>query len=419
MNKVNLTRIKLPARLPRWAIVLVSLFLTSIILFLVLPYIFELIRPKNAMQDWAINVVEASQEFNPGQSVTLNVDTVTVYVPPFAIPLPGNILMIPLQQDLYPNAGQPEWSRSQVVDVQFQNATGTPIPDIILSAPIKICFKLTLTQWLDFATHPDAYAIQYYAFDRNPPIWINLPRTMQLDLRELCGRTDQLSLFALGIQPELSIPVTGPSVTPGLTETPDPKATPTHTAQTSTNVPRERGNEPVFSFSPVPTSTPVPTNTLRPTTTPTAIPTNTLRPTTTPTATPTNTLRPTTTPTATSTNTLVPTATSTWTTVPTATNTPIPPTSTSVPPTNTPIPPTSTSVPPTNTPIPPTNTPIPPTNTPNPPTNTPNPPTNTPNPPTNTPNPPTNTPLPPTDPPTAVPPPDTPIPPTDTQLAPP
>jgi hypothetical protein len=274
--------------------------------------------------------MQASQEFRPGQAITVSLDTVTVYVPPFAIPLPGSIFIIARERDLDPVAGQSEWIRPQVVEVQFRNAEGTPVPGIALAAPVRICFKLTQTQWQDFARHPESYAVQYYGLQKNRPTWLDLLTTKQPDLFQLCGRTEHLSLFALAIKSDVSIPVTGP------TATPDPTATPTQWSLLGLILGTYQSERVI---DPISTETLVPTSTPRPTTT------STFRPTTTRTNTP----RPTATwrPTRTLTNTPRPTATRRLTRTPT--NTPRPTTTTR--PTST-VWPTATYRPPTSTPWP-------------------------------------------------------------------
>src|SRR5688572_20567293 len=288
MSKSKHPIMELPARVPRLTIVvIVSLLVYSTIVFIVLFLVYQLIGPESRTQIWGINFKQASQEFRPGQAVTINLDTVTVYVPPFAIPLPGTIFIIMRERDLYPIASQPEWSHLQVVDVQFRNAEGTPIPGITLSVPIKICFKLTQTEWQDFVDRPRSYSIQYYALKKNVPIWLSLPVINHPDLLQVCGRTDHLSLFALAIKSEISSSVTGP------TTTPNPTATPTRSSLTylkgSTNEPGPGiAGQPTSFLALTKTPQPTATNTswraITPTKTPrfTSTPTRTPRPTVTP-----------------------------------------------------------------------------------------------------------------------------------------
>lgn len=327
-----------------FAVVLVGLVAVSII---PLVNVIGLQQPDGSTQREVIEL-QITQEYTAGQETILSAGLVTVYIPEGAIDLSGNFVITPRQPDLFSFAGESDWSRPQVVNIEYRNEEGAYNPDITFAKPVSVCFTLSPEQWNDYMHRPEDFQVQFFDNARLPSRWVSLPLTMDPDGNELCGQTNHLSIYALAIKFAEAIPVTGSTLTSTTTVVPSP----TPTIIISTNTPVSRGSDDNA-----------------------AIPN----------------------PTATATKPPAP-----RTPLPTATKTPLPPTNTPLPPTNTPLPPTNTPRPP-NTHIPPTNTTVPPTNTPIPPTNLP--PTATDPPPTATDPPPTATDPPLTDPPPTEPPP--------------
>jgi hypothetical protein len=104
-----------------------------------------------------------------------------------------------------------------VVNVEFRNGEGKPVPNITFTKPAEICFKITAERWADYNLHPAEYEVQTYAEEKDPPVWEPLTMVTHPERSQLCGQTDHFSLFALATKPETKIPLTDP------TETPDPQ----------------------------------------------------------------------------------------------------------------------------------------------------------------------------------------------------
>jgi hypothetical protein len=196
--------------------ILAAFLLTASIVGLVVMQ--GLLRPDSSTQSGGVQFVQATQEVNPGQAMTVAAGPVTVYVPQGATNQPGTIAIIPREANLFPTAGDTVWTRPQVVNIEFHDPQGTPYPSATFSQPVEVCFQLSQDQWNDYSARPDAYQVHYYAEDQNPPHWVLLPVTNHPDKLQICGQTDHFSLFALAVKANASIPITGvtPFPTPGL-----------------------------------------------------------------------------------------------------------------------------------------------------------------------------------------------------------
>jgi hypothetical protein len=171
--------------------------------------------PQSSTQDGSMNFVQATESFTSGVDITINVDSVTVHVPRNAINETGSIFITLRESDLFPAAGEPGWIRPQVVNVEFRNSQGIPSPQVTFLSPMEICFTLNQEQWTDFSTRPDAYHVQYYAEQRNPPRWESLSTKTYLERLQICGLTNHLSLFSLAIMLQVVVPATGDTSIPG------------------------------------------------------------------------------------------------------------------------------------------------------------------------------------------------------------
>jgi hypothetical protein len=220
-------------------------------------------------------LVQATQEFVGGEEMNITAQNLRVHIPRNSITWTGTISITTRDPSLFLVEGETEWARPQVFSVEFLNEESTPVPGIIFSNPIQICFRITNEQWMDFTERPDAYQVQYFAVEENPPVWKTLP--LKAYAAELCGLVNHLSLFALAMHIEQSIPVTGPTAT----------ASPTPTRTRRGIAPTEAGADEILPASTrplIPTATDVPSvtpaDTSEPGTTP--VPTNTSGPTNTP-----------------------------------------------------------------------------------------------------------------------------------------
>jgi len=191
---------------PRIAVVVVLLLLAGIIGLVVLQ---GMTRPASSTQAGSILAAQATRQVTPGQPSTVNVGTITVYLPANATTAPGTVVIIPREPDLYPAAGEIGWNRPQVINIEFRNTASTPQPQITLSQPAEVCFQLTANQWDAYKQTPDSYQVQYYDESQNPPRWAPLPLTTHDQQAQLCGQTTHFSLFALAVKAPVGVPNTG------------------------------------------------------------------------------------------------------------------------------------------------------------------------------------------------------------------
>jgi hypothetical protein len=181
-----------------------------------LVYLIGLKQPYSSTQDGSIEFAQATQEFTPGQDMTISVTNVIVYVPKDATDLMGKFSIIKRESDLISAVDGSKWYRPLVVNVEYLNGSGVPYREVNFINPIQICFKLNREQFRDYNKRPTDFLVQYYAEEQNPPRWENLVIVSNSDKSQLCGLTDHLSLFALAVWSEEVIPVTGPTPTPSL-----------------------------------------------------------------------------------------------------------------------------------------------------------------------------------------------------------
>ncbi len=198
----------------RFALVVIVMLAVSMITLILI----QRLKPSDSStQDGSIDFEHNLEEFTPGQAITASVGNITVYVPEDSTNLKGNISIIPREPNMFASAGEAEWNRPQIVNVEFQTSEGAT--HVTFSNPIQICFSMTEEQWPDFLRQPDRFQVQYYAEEKNPPVWEPLPVTNYPDRLQLCGQTYHLSIFALAIKSEAIFPITGPIATSTLTST--------------------------------------------------------------------------------------------------------------------------------------------------------------------------------------------------------
>ena len=204
-------------RVPKFAIAFIVLLVAGII---VLGVLIGSQQPASSIQAGYGEFDIATEELTHDGNLAVGANNVTLYVPRAAIRLTGSIIIFPREPNLFPNAGEPGWSRPLVVNVEYRDENGVPYSDATFSIPVDICFKITRARWSDYLLRPDEYQVQHYAEDQNPPRWEPLPLAPYPERNELCGKTYHLSLFALAIKEGATNPFTGsdPQTTQGLYE---------------------------------------------------------------------------------------------------------------------------------------------------------------------------------------------------------
>jgi len=198
-------------RIPKFVRVTMILLVVSVIVLVVL---IGLQRPDSSTQAGSMEFVIVTQEVTAGKDIVIGVNNATLYLPAGAINVPGNLAIFPREPNLFTASGDKRWARPLVVNVEFRDGEGKPVPNITFTKPAEICFKITAERWADYTRHPDEYQVQTYVEEKSPPAWEPLTMVTYPDRSQLCGQIDHFSLFALATRPETTIPLTYPTETP-------------------------------------------------------------------------------------------------------------------------------------------------------------------------------------------------------------
>ncbi len=155
-----------------------------------------------------IVVLEVTEQVQSGQAEVVSADHVTLYVPANAILQDGTISIKRLEPDQVPGSDD-IWTRPIVVLIQFIDAEGQPVPDVRFLNRLEVCFLLSEDEWADSVQRPTSYQVQFYPPGETPAYWDVLLMSSHAENRELCGLTTRLGMFALAIELEPEIPITG------------------------------------------------------------------------------------------------------------------------------------------------------------------------------------------------------------------
>jgi len=199
------------SRVPRLAIVIIILLVVSILALVILM---GLQQPESSTQAGSAEFAIATQEFAPGEDIVIGVNNASLYLPGDAINVAGSISIFPRAPNLFSPPGETKWIRPLVVNVEFRDGQGKPVQHITFAKPAEICFKITKERWEDYTRHPNEYEVQTYSEEKDPPIWEPLAMVTHPDRNQLCGQIDHFSLFALATKPDITIPLTEPTLTP-------------------------------------------------------------------------------------------------------------------------------------------------------------------------------------------------------------
>ena len=211
MYKLELPEERRPV--PKVAVYIILLLVVGILALVILV---GLQQPDSSTRNGSIEFVIATEELTTSEDIVISVSNATLYMPKDAISSAGTISISPRPPNLFSTAEQIRWSRTLIVNVEYRNEAGTPMPLVTLSQPFLICFKVTPERWQDYLSRQDEYQVHYYAEEQDPPGWKPIPMVTYPERNELCGQTDHFSLFALAIK----IPQSG---TPFVDVTPTPK----------------------------------------------------------------------------------------------------------------------------------------------------------------------------------------------------
>lgn len=208
------------APVPKSALILISVLILSII---PLAILIGSLASNSSAQNELAEIVQVTRVHDPERETVVIAERVILYVPKDATDLSGNFVMQPRQPNLFAYAGEAEWTRPVVVDIQYQNADGVPFPSVTFSQPVSICFILTPEQWTDFSKRPDAYQVQYFDERQSPYRWVSYPLAIDPEENQLCTQTDHLSIYALAVKEQEVIPITGPTSFPTVISTATPQ----------------------------------------------------------------------------------------------------------------------------------------------------------------------------------------------------
>ena len=196
--------------IPTIAKITFAILIVSIIALVVL---IGIQAPTSSPQADSFQYAIVTQQVTSGQDIVIGINNAIFYVPKDSITVAGSLAIFPREPNLFTPPDENTWARPLVVNVEFRDGEGKPVSFITFSKPAAICFKITPERWADYTKHPDEYQVQTYADDKNPPVWEPLTLMTHPDANELCGQTDHLSLFALAIIPDTTIPLTEPTPT--------------------------------------------------------------------------------------------------------------------------------------------------------------------------------------------------------------
>jgi hypothetical protein len=188
-------------------------FVILIVSIIALVVLIGIQAPTSSTQAGAFEFVQVTQEYQPGQDIVIGVNNATLYVPGDAIKIQGSIAIFPREPNLFTPPNDTTWVRPLVVNVEFRDGEGKPVPEFNFAKPAEICFRITDDRWKDYSLHRNEYEVQTYAEEKEPPVWEPLPLVTRPENVQLCGQTDHLSVFALATKPETIIPLTGPTPT--------------------------------------------------------------------------------------------------------------------------------------------------------------------------------------------------------------
>lgn len=247
-----------PPPVPRLAIAIIGVLLLGTVVLIVIQVFRE---PVSILR--SDEVLQVARESPQEDLMVYSQGDVTVYMPANSIDQEGTISISAVEQDQFLIAEDEEWVRPRIVNIEFLNEEGSPVPEISFFHPVEVCFALTPEQWESLNENPGRYQVQYFADRGTPPRWEILPKLAYADRQQLCGQTYHLSVFALAIQVIPEIPVTGPTAT----------TTPTATS-TRVIVPPKPTKERDPDPTPVPPTPTSPPPTQQPTQPPTQPPTS-------------------------------------------------------------------------------------------------------------------------------------------------
>jgi hypothetical protein len=211
----------------------------------------------------AILVLQVTEQVESDQASMVGTDDVTLYIPAHSIPEDGTLSIRRVEPDQIP-VSDDIWTRPVVVLIEFMDADGRPVPDLRFLNRVEVCFRLTEEEWADSIRRPTSYQVQFYPPREQPAYWNVLLMSTHDENLELCGLATRLGMFALAIEVEPQIPITGltaavlpASSTPREDVEPAPtrnRERPTPTPPPSTSTPQP----------PPPTEPPPPADTPRP-----------------------------------------------------------------------------------------------------------------------------------------------------------
>jgi hypothetical protein len=198
-------------KVPKFAIIVIILLMVGVIALILL---IGSQRPDSSTQAGSMEFTIVTQQVTSGDDIVIGVNNATLYLPAGAVDVPGSLAIFPREPNLFTVSTDTNWARPLVVNVEFRDEAGKPVPHITFTKPAEICFKITEERWQDYVQHPDEYQVQTYAEEKDPPLWEPLNMVTYPERSQLCGQTDHFSLFALATKPETTIPLTGPTETP-------------------------------------------------------------------------------------------------------------------------------------------------------------------------------------------------------------
>ena len=156
----------------------------------------------------SIVILEVTEQVESDEASMVSAGNVILYVPANSLLEDGTISIKRVPPDLVPMSND-IWTRPIVVLIEFMDAEGRPVSDFQFLNRVEVCFRLTEEEWADSTQRPTSYQVQFYPPGEELAYWDVLLMSTHSDNFQLCGLTTRLGMFALAIELQSQIPITG------------------------------------------------------------------------------------------------------------------------------------------------------------------------------------------------------------------
>lgn len=182
-------------------------------MLMVVISVFVALQPPFTSLNWLSPIMEkTTASFGANQGILLSTMTgeslplisgdVLILVPGGVVAGGGTVVFEHHQPDILGEAGEPGWTRPQILNVELLDHLGRSLSGMVFDTPIDICFVLQEAQWQHYQRSPSSFDVQFYDEAQSPPRWQSLPTLAYGDRHLFCGQLSHLTLIALAIRGE-------------------------------------------------------------------------------------------------------------------------------------------------------------------------------------------------------------------------